>query len=320
MLHSLIKRKKVLLLTISYDVVITVATYKRPDLLRALLFSLQQQVDVGSTSYHVVVVDNDSEQSARETCLDFKSLVTYATEPAPGIAAARNTGVSIALTFQPDAIVFIDDDETATAEWLRELLTVWRTSDADVVTGPVHYELPEGYERLRAAVPYFTSPSRTNYSVVSDVATNNTLVKTSWFQGVDKLYFDESYSLTGGSDVELFHRLQKRGGTCVWAKAAVVIETVPESRVTDGWIRRRDLRNGQLQARLRIEMDNHSALQILFEGVLKVFKGAALFAVTRTGRNSRYQAWRSFQTGRGYLKAVSGKHFNEYAHGRVKGK
>lgn len=295
------------------DVIVTVATYKRPESLHRLLASLQNQTNLDSVSYHVVVVDNDPDLSAMETVRSFGDLASYVSEPTAGIAAARNAGLAAAARFKPVAIAFIDDDEVATPNWLSELVRVWNNGEVDVVTGPVEYELPEGTDYLKEAAPYFKTIQRPNLAPVSDVATNNTLVSAVWFSGNRGLRFSEEYSLTGGSDVELFYRLQGQGGSCVWADAALVVESVPSGRTTSGWIRQRDLRNGQLQARVRIQVQHISKTQIFIEGALRIVKGCITLLLSRPDSLARIQAWRTFQTGRGYVKAITGKHFREYA-------
>lgn len=270
--------------------------------------------------FHVVVVDNDPSGSAETTTKEFASLVTYVHEPKPGIAAARNAGIEAAAVFQPRALVFIDDDEVAPPHWLSQLVSTWKETSADVVTGPVRFELPDGFEHLANAVPHFYTPDRADHSPVEDVATGNTLVDATWFHGSAALRFSEQYSLTGGSDIELFNRLRRQGGRCVWAAKASVVETVPRARTTPQWMRQRDLRNGQLRARLMLESNSRATLRLAVEGVLRVLKGAFVITLSRPETSSNIQGWRTLQTGRGYLKAVSGRHFNEYALGRNLGR
>jgi succinoglycan biosynthesis protein ExoM len=301
------------------DVVVTVATYKRPETLRKLLVSLQNQTGLDSVSYHIVIVDNDPQLSAAETVENFANIATYVSEPVPGIAAARNAGLDAAEIFRPKAVAFIDDDEVASSNWLSELLEVWNNGEIDVVTGPVEYELPPGTEFLREAAPYFRKIERPNLAPVPDVATNNTLVSAGWFSGSEGLRFSETYSLTGGSDVELFYRLQAQGGSCVWAASALVVESVPPSRTTPRWIRQRDLRNGQLQARVRVQVNCVPRSQILIEGILRIIKGSVTLVVSSPSGSARIQAWRTLQTGRGYIKAITGQHFREYASLRTGG-
>ncbi len=63
-------------------------------------------------------------------------------EPEPGIPFARER--SVELCWNDDALIFVDDDEVAPPNWLATLLAAWERTGADVVTGPVKGNLPEG--------------------------------------------------------------------------------------------------------------------------------------------------------------------------------
>src|SRR4051812_25495061 len=88
-------------------VAVTVATFRRNDLLEALLDSLA--VAAKRYPFRVIVVDNDPAGPAAEVAGRTDLDVTYAVEPAPGIAPARNRALD--LLRDDDAVVFVDDDE-----------------------------------------------------------------------------------------------------------------------------------------------------------------------------------------------------------------
>ncbi|MEW1810247.1 glycosyltransferase [Pseudarthrobacter phenanthrenivorans] len=299
-----------------FPIVISVATFRRPELLEKLLVSLKNQQGINPEEFHVVVVDNDAECSASNTVAKFSEMATYVSQPMPGIAAARNAGIDEAENHAPSALVFVDDDEVVPETWLAELLAAWRTTGADVVTGPVAYQMPPGTDQLKRAVHFFMTIEHPNLGRVSDVATNNTLVSSKWFYESPRLRFSERYSHTGGSDLELFHRLQRHGGFCVWASKARVDEVVPESRANLKWVRQRDLRNGQLQARLRMELHNEPTRNIAVLGVMRVIKGAALFVLSAPTSDRRIKAWHILEKGRGYVRASRGRLYNEYLDAR----
>ena len=63
-----------------------------------------------------------------------RTAVLYIHEPKQGVVFARNKAISVA---RGDYVVFLDDDECATQNWLSELLRVRSSRDADVVFGPI---------------------------------------------------------------------------------------------------------------------------------------------------------------------------------------
>ena len=122
------------------SVAICALTLHRPKGLDSLLSSLAGLDDPGPDhTVSVVIVDNDPEESARAAVEGRRSEMPwnmlYAGEPRRGIPFGRNTAVRTA--GDVDFIAFLDDDETADAAWLTELLRVQRDTGADVVTGTV---------------------------------------------------------------------------------------------------------------------------------------------------------------------------------------
>lgn len=292
-------------------VVIAIATYRRPETLGALLRSLKaQNVD---HQRHIVVADNDIDASAREVVASVCPTATYVIEPRPGISAARNAGIEQALRFKPWAIAFIDDDETADPLWLEQLIASMIKYDADVVTGPIHYELPYAPTRTTTNSHYFRKIERCDGSPVTYVATNNALVRASWFYGANRLRFDDRFGLSGGEDLELFLRLQEHGGRCVWAANALVTAQVPFERTERTWLLRRELRNGQLMARLRQQFDRYSRFWLFAIGIHKLAQGIGMaLQEIIAGRRVSMPAQFKMMAGTGWLRAAFGHLYLEY--------
>ena len=90
---------------------VCICTYKRPQLLKRLLETLEKQETDGFT-FSVVVADNDEGRSAEPVVLEFSAQsaipVTYCMESEQNISLARNRAIANA---SGDFIAFIDDDE-----------------------------------------------------------------------------------------------------------------------------------------------------------------------------------------------------------------
>jgi succinoglycan biosynthesis protein ExoM len=133
---------------------IAVLTFRRPTDLQGVLPLLVEQLQKVDSLVKgtVLVVDNDPAGSARATVEAVTSgmpagqqaLIGYVHEPTPGIAAARNR--ALVESRGSDLLVFIDDDERPTPEWLRSLLDVQAATDCSAVAGPVtsEYEIEPG--------------------------------------------------------------------------------------------------------------------------------------------------------------------------------
>lgn len=299
-------------------IAISIATFRRPQGLRALLESINAQEFSGPTPrVEVIVVDNDAENpiyrshGAVETWCRYP--LTYVVEAERGIDSARNRGLD---TVPPDAdyVVFIDDDERATPNWLESLLRTQRSTGAYVVQGPV---IPE-YEGEPAAWMreggFFEMGPFEEGNLLPYAATNNTLVSTQVINR-EKLRFDRRFNLNGGGDQDFFDRLQDAGyGPIVTSASATVVETVPATRTTFPWIVRRHFRMGNslgLISRLRggkwgVAIRVVKACGRLTVGSIRVCAGlVSSWLLTVRGINDI--AW-----GFGSLLAVSGFDYQEY--------
>ncbi|WP_166790598.1 MULTISPECIES: glycosyltransferase family 2 protein [unclassified Cryobacterium] len=296
-----------------YRVVIVIATYQRPLQLERLLTSLQPQLT--GANVEIVVADNDIRGSAESIVRPFLAL--YTIEAKPGVSAVRNAGLELAMTLNPWAIVFVDDDETVEEDWLAQLLSAKIQTNADVVTGPVVYDVETRNESLIVTRQYLTTRIHGELEQIVYVSTNNVLVDAKWFAQPWGLRFDLSYGLTGGEDLELFLRIQGNGGICVWANGARVRTEVPPFRLEAAWNLHREMRNGQLMARLRRSFDGFSRFRLFAIGVGRISSGLVnsvhdMFLLQVPSLQARLKVF----DGIGWIRGATGLLYNEYARPR----
>lgn len=289
--------------------VISIATFRRPALLSSLLSEcLEQAAQVGS-AVRVVVVDNDPQESARETVSVFPS-VEYLAEHAPGIAAARNRGLD-ALKPSDDAIIFIDDDERPSPGWLHALLAYADETSADVVTGPVEPVVDEQVPHWIIRGGFWRRQSQPTGSVPSSVATNNTLLRLSCWRS-DPVRFSEALSMKGGSDTEFFRTLRAGSDLRVlWCAGAVVQEYILPERANSKWLFRRAVRIGNINARYR------GRTAAVLGGVARVAVGGPYIALDYiTHRQPMARSWNMLAHGVGMIGNVLTIDIVEYRRGR----
>jgi glycosyltransferase involved in cell wall biosynthesis len=225
---------------------ICICTCDRPAMLDRLLREIPQQETSGAFNYSVAIVDNHPTQSARPVVEKYsregKIIITYAPEPKRNIALARNTALSHATG---DFIVFIDDDEFPTPNWLLSLFLACKTHQVAGVLGPVkpHFErqaprwLVKGGFYQRANHPTgFVMPWQ-------ECRTGNVLFRRNILDSSEPA-FDLKFG-SGGEDQDFFGRMIERGHRFVWCDEAVVYEIVPPSR----WSRRLIIHRALLRGR-----------------------------------------------------------------------
>lgn len=260
------------------QVVIGIATCRRPHGLSRLLQAVERLRVPEDLEVEVLVVDNDLRGSAAEVVraarAGFPFRLTYVAETRPGVSFARNTILIEAAT--ADALTFIDDDERPEPGWLEAMLRTWQASGAAAVCGPVHpyFERPapawlEGAFETVYLRPHPGTPLR-------EIATNNLLLNPGAIHRLG-IRFDPALALIGGEDTLFGEALGGRGLRFAWAEHALVHEDVPVERARLAWLLRRWYRTGNIETLIRLRRRSGLAarLRIVAAGILRIALGAA---------------------------------------------
>ena len=108
---------------LAVSVVICAYTDRRWALLCEAIQSVRRQRRAAA---EIVLVIDHSPQLADRARAEFPDVRVIANEQARGLSGARNTGV---LRSSGDIVAFLDDDATAAADWLQELVEVFLRPD-----------------------------------------------------------------------------------------------------------------------------------------------------------------------------------------------
>src|SRR5690349_17810399 len=122
-------------------VCLAIATHRRPRALAEALGALLSIEIPTDCRLHVIVTDNDPARSGETIFRSFAGKATmpasYIVEPLAGIPHARNRCLSEAQGLDADLLVFIDDDETPSPDWLARLVAYHRKTGDQLIGGPV---------------------------------------------------------------------------------------------------------------------------------------------------------------------------------------
>ncbi|MEM8789494.1 MAG: glycosyltransferase [Pseudomonadota bacterium] len=237
------------------SVAISIATFRRPQGLKALLASLDaMDLPPDPPAIRIIVTDNAPEAAATETLGPIDALsrwpVIYTQEPVRGIVAARNRGLDT-VPEDVDYVTSLDDDETVSAGWLIAMLTTMETTGAVAAVGPVSpvYEVPppawiEKLDIFRLGP--FQQAEALRFGM-----TGNCCFRAAFLRQ-HKLRFDMRFNQTGGEDEELFFRIRARGGRVAAAADALVHDSVPAGRLNARWVLKREHRKGNTLTRIAL--------------------------------------------------------------------
>ena len=237
------------------DLLVAVCTSNRADSLGGLLSSLRD-LDQAPCHWVLLVIDNPPAAETKAVvdrardALSGPISVEYLAAETQGLPNARNIALRQALARNARAVVFIDDDETVSTDWLQQLWARHLEVPDEVVFGPARTVLadnaPEWVERSGLAHrAEFETGTRHPHC-----PTNNTLVPTSV---LGDTWFDPAFNATGGSDTDFFTRLVSKGAVISYCREAVVYEAWDLDRASASYLRERAHRWGRLFARVTIE-------------------------------------------------------------------
>lgn len=229
------------------NITVCICTFKRPELLKALLTKLNRQVTDGLYSFSIVVVDNDLNQSSKSTVQEIKqgrSLeIDYYCEPEQNIALARNRAISNA---KGNFVAFIDDDELPDDMWLLLLLRAYYKNGGDGIQGPVFPSYEKGVPEWVKKGDFYGRPNYQTGMVLSwsQGRTGNLLVRRDIFKNPDNL-FDPKFG-RGAEDQDFFRRSIENGHVFKYCHEAVAYEYIPPHRWKRVFLLKRALLRGKI--------------------------------------------------------------------------
>jgi succinoglycan biosynthesis protein ExoM len=278
------------------QVSVCVATFRRNERLRSVLEDLARQDRLPN---QVVVVDNDPAGGARPVVEQYRTSgapfrVDYDVQPEPNIAITRNRTVQLAAG---DWIAFIDDDERAPREWLRELLHAAEIFHAHGVLAPVEPQVPPtapGWIRRGRFYDFAHQPEGALVPL-NCMRFGNVLLRADRLRA-EVGPFDPRFGLMAGEDVDLLVRLAHKGAKVVWSEKAPVFEPVEPKRLSLQYLALRALSGGQGFARYTLDggygaIGWGGRILFLFQALLQLIVAALIALVALPFGRHHGAAW-----------------------------
>ena len=299
-------------------IVIAIPTYKRPEMLKKLLLSIMDckidQSIIGEIS--IVVVDNDIDKTAELTVSNIKinnqhvkSLV-YHNFTTKGLSNVRNEMLRKALEMNPDFIVFVDDDEFVTTQWLNELVKTIINNDADIVRGPVFAKM--GINTPDHITYWFSRENHPDNSRLYNLSSGNLIIKKSSFLKFN-VWFDNRFNNTGSEDSYFGIQLLKKEARIFWSAKAIAYETIPEKRATLNWLLKRNYRVASTFTYiLKIEKEYFKLIKKTIVSLVYIFIGFLAVTLMIFPVKKRYWGILKLSEGFGGIAGLGNKIYSEY--------
>jgi hypothetical protein len=120
-------------------------------------------------------------------------------------------------------------------------------------------------------------------------------------------------ALTGGSDKQLFTRMQRAGRRFAWAEDAMVTEMIPASRVNSKWLLMRGYRVGMTD--MLINIFHSSRLRAAMLEAPRIAAGlvvGSVGAILALDRGTRIVRLGKLYRAAGKIAALTGHRYEEY--------
>lgn len=254
-------------------IAIGICTLKRTTKLKRCLDSINNTDKPADVDLSIIITDNDTNGSARSIVKEIAdssdTSIYYDIEFERGVSSARNNILKRAISLNISELIFIDDDEYVSKDWLKILLDYYTTTGADVVRGPVVTVYPERTPKWIVEGNFYQRERHKTGSTFEWANTGNVFFNFKKLVIEWGLSFDPSYNSSGGEDLAFFYQAYKYGAIIVWTDRAVVYETLDEKCFKVSYLAKRRFKENNN----KIFFENFSSKQklIMVPGVFKRF-------------------------------------------------
>jgi succinoglycan biosynthesis protein ExoM len=300
------------------NIVICIPTYKRQAMLQKLILSISESKFDRSliNDVDIVIVDNDADKTAEVTINELKAnplnvhKLHYYSYPVKGISNARNELINKALLFDPNFLVFVDDDEYVTPEWLNELVKTIINNNADAARGPVFPDIDDSIPDSISI--WFNRKMYANNTQIDSLVTNNLILDCVSLKKFD-VWFDSRFNIIGSGDNYFGIQILKKGAKIFWAAKAVVHETIPAKRANLKWLLKRIYRGASTYTYvLKLEREYVQLVIKILLSLVYIILGICALIIVILPIKRRYWGVRKVTEGIGGLAGLGNLLYKEY--------
>lgn len=277
---------------------------------------MNSNLNILTNNVKIIIMDNDSAHSAEKTVKDFKVeiekpvQIEYHCYPKKGLSNVRNELLRRSFETNSDYIVFIDDDEFVSVNWLIELLLTINSNEGDMAMGPV---IPVFEENVSEYIEcWYKKPYYNNNANLGKIATNNLIIRVKSLIS-HQIWFDKRFNETGAEDTYFGLQMLKKGSKAYFSSNAIVYETIPKNRANLSWLMKRFFNGANTYTYiLKIENEYFLLFIKIIISLIYIISGfigllLVLFPIRR-----KYFGLLKLSEGFGSIAAILNINYNEY--------
>lgn len=242
-------------------VLLSLCTYKRPNMLEKCLDSVSKLNFPENIITELLIIDNDKEGSAKQTAEKYKSVlnipVNYFIEEKRGLSNARNRLITEAVNLGATHTAMFDDDIILPENWLVNYVNYYNQNENAVIVTAASYAkfIKEPPEYILKNDLFKCHTTKKTGSVRKDAASGNVFFPLSIVTDLG-LSFKSEYVLMGGEDGRFFGEASEKGAEIVWCNDCFNYELNGEDKINIRWIINRSYYNGYSAAQRKMKNKN----------------------------------------------------------------
>lgn len=259
-------------------IIIACCTYKREKQLETTIQSLISMDFPEDIKTEILIVDNDEQKSAESVVEKYRqnapAKILYTVENSTGLSNVRNKALNKAIELGATHIAFIDDDETATPEWLIRHINFYNNQkDIFVSSGPTFVKFDKKYPAHIENNDVFKKPTTKKFGQIRKTCASGNVFFPLNIVKENNLYFSEKFNFSGGEDSDFFKRVSENGYAIGWNPDAINYEIAGAERANIKWILARKYFNGFAVSQLKFNGKKFGIKKIFYitEKTLTVF-------------------------------------------------
>ena len=275
---------------------IIVCTHNGALTISQCLSSLKKQ-NYPSQKYEVIVIDNASTDNTKRLIKN----VQYVYEAKLGLSIARNRGIKQA---KGEIVAFIDDDALADKNWLKHLVSQFKTKKIWAVGGqvkPKYQVKPPNWLPKKYLFALSICHLGSTIKSVPDIIGTNMAFRKTIFSQIG--YFNprlgrRANKLFSSEEIDLCQRITKANGKIIYTPHAIVRHLVSKQRLTKRFFTLRIFFEGVSLARMDKENINFNKR---FRRLIFHRSRALITALIKLLIYRRFTYWCDFLLNLGYF-------------------
>lgn len=210
-------------------------------------------------------------------------------------ARIRNALASRAFdTGAPIFLVFLDDTASLQTDWLDQLVTTQRRTDADFVGGPILPEFEPDTPEWVARTGLFGRSGPADEEICEFGSLDGVLIRSSIFSKWRRPWFSLDQMAPELADARFLSRARESGGYGVWAERAAMSVMIAEEQTKPEWMRDafKEWARAEASARLAESEDTTEIghLRVVIDAARTIAAGCLEFVLAGMNRAARFRA------------------------------